>query len=72
MTLPIDMQSDVGVIYQPLSLCDLPDELQLHVLYFLDIPELLSLSRVGYVTMTAIKAWLIDRIDFSPPKTLVL
>ena len=32
--------------YSATPLCELPDELLLRVLYFLDIPELLSTSRV--------------------------
>lgn len=37
----------VGVCRLNLSLSDLPDELLLRVLYFLDVPELLSTSRVS-------------------------
>ena len=42
---------DVVLVKTPFS--NLPDELLLRVLYYLDIPELLSTSRVGIPSMPA-------------------
>jgi len=51
-----------------MKLLELPDELLLRMLYFLDVPELLAVSRVRRDGLQTVADWqmLMDRPDLTP------